>query len=202
MASQFWATLFTAGPRLHASASMPQQIQFFAILKQEKRFSVGHADRFLRQIRALAPPNGADRTCGKTNAFRLDPWSGGRTAGRGFMSISLENYLLAQSETAPAPGAGTQLILDLGMGKASPRAALTIKGCGGSSKKLPPEAACPQLFFAAKTPLKNSSLLENGIQFALRFSEGYSVGLFLDQRENRRRAPDPLRCERFFSPHR
>ncbi len=28
---------------------------------------------------------------------------------------------------------------------------------------------------------------ENGIQFALSFNEGYSVGLFLDQRENRRR---------------
>lgn len=28
---------------------------------------------------------------------------------------------------------------------------------------------------------------ENGVQFALRFDEGYSVGLFLDQRDNRRR---------------
>jgi len=28
---------------------------------------------------------------------------------------------------------------------------------------------------------------ENGLQFAIRFSEGYSVGLFLDQRDNRRR---------------
>jgi 23S rRNA (cytosine1962-C5)-methyltransferase len=28
---------------------------------------------------------------------------------------------------------------------------------------------------------------ENGVQFAIRFNEGYSVGIFLDQRENRRR---------------
>jgi len=28
---------------------------------------------------------------------------------------------------------------------------------------------------------------ENGLRFALRFDEGYSVGLFLDQRDNRRR---------------
>jgi 23S rRNA (cytosine1962-C5)-methyltransferase len=31
------------------------------------------------------------------------------------------------------------------------------------------------------------SALENGLQFELSFSEGYSVGLFLDQRDNRRR---------------
>ena len=31
------------------------------------------------------------------------------------------------------------------------------------------------------------AILENGLRFALSFREGYSVGLFLDQRENRRR---------------
>ena len=31
------------------------------------------------------------------------------------------------------------------------------------------------------------SIVENGIRFAIRFDEGYSVGLFLDQRDNRRR---------------
>src|SRR5260370_15011092 len=31
------------------------------------------------------------------------------------------------------------------------------------------------------------AIRENGVQFELSFKEGYSVGLFLDQRDNRRR---------------
>lgn len=41
---------------------------------------------------------------------------------------------------------------------------------------------------------------ENGIQFSLSFIEGYSVGLFLDQRENRRRLLTNYIAPKFFLP--
>ncbi len=46
--------------------------------------------------------------------------------------------------------------------------------------------AAPHHVFGATAPEK-FSIRENGLQFELSFSEGYSVGLFLDQRDNRRR---------------
>jgi 23S rRNA (cytosine1962-C5)-methyltransferase len=46
--------------------------------------------------------------------------------------------------------------------------------------------ASPQLVFG-KTAPERFAIRENRIQFELSFNEGYSVGLFLDQRDNRRR---------------
>jgi 23S rRNA (cytosine1962-C5)-methyltransferase len=44
----------------------------------------------------------------------------------------------------------------------------------------------PQLIFGESAP-ERFTLRENGLSFEMSFSEGYSVGLFLDQRDNRRR---------------
>lgn len=44
----------------------------------------------------------------------------------------------------------------------------------------------PQLVLGVAAP-EVFSMRENGVQFELSFNEGYSVGLFLDQRDNRRR---------------
>jgi 23S rRNA (cytosine1962-C5)-methyltransferase len=46
--------------------------------------------------------------------------------------------------------------------------------------------ASPQLTFGEEAPEK-FTVVENGVQFELSFREGYSVGIFLDQRDNRRR---------------
>jgi 23S rRNA (cytosine1962-C5)-methyltransferase len=46
--------------------------------------------------------------------------------------------------------------------------------------------ASPQLVFGEAAP-ERFEILENGVRFEMSFSEGYSVGLFLDQRDNRRR---------------
>ena len=46
--------------------------------------------------------------------------------------------------------------------------------------------ASPQLVMGEAAP-DTFAIQENGLQFELSFMEGYSVGLFLDQRENRRR---------------
>ncbi len=45
---------------------------------------------------------------------------------------------------------------------------------------------CPQLEIGARAP-DSFRVLENELSFELSFAEGYSVGLFLDQRDNRRR---------------
>jgi 23S rRNA (cytosine1962-C5)-methyltransferase len=46
--------------------------------------------------------------------------------------------------------------------------------------------ASPQLVLGEPAP-ERFEILENGIRFEMSFNEGYSVGLFLDQRDNRRR---------------
>jgi 23S rRNA (cytosine1962-C5)-methyltransferase len=46
--------------------------------------------------------------------------------------------------------------------------------------------ACPQWLAGATVP-EEFEITENGVRYAIRFSEGYSTGLFLDQRDNRRR---------------
>lgn len=45
---------------------------------------------------------------------------------------------------------------------------------------------CPQLVSGEAAP-DRFAIRENGVQFEMSFQEGYSVGLFLDQRDNRRR---------------
>lgn len=54
-----------------------------------------------------------------------------------------------------------------------------IRGAAGG-------AASPKLIAGAAAP-RQFTIRENGVQFELSFDEGYSVGLFLDQRDNRRR---------------
>lgn len=44
----------------------------------------------------------------------------------------------------------------------------------------------PQWLFGEEAPVE-FQVRENGVRYALRLGEGYSVGLFLDQRDNRRR---------------
>jgi 23S rRNA (cytosine1962-C5)-methyltransferase len=54
-----------------------------------------------------------------------------------------------------------------------------VRGSGGA-------AASPQLLFGELAPAA-FTIRENGVPYEIRFGEGYSVGLFLDQRDNRRR---------------
>lgn len=54
-----------------------------------------------------------------------------------------------------------------------------VRGCSGA-------AASPQLLFGDPAPAA-FTIRENGVRYEIRFGEGYSVGLFLDQRDNRRR---------------
>ncbi len=94
----------------------------------------------------------------------------------------LGDYLLAQSSQSIA-GRQAELLEQL---RERHRAAgvyhrLLTKHARGRGAE-----ASPVPLFGAKAP-PSFSIVENGLSYELSLQEGYSVGLFLDQRENRRR---------------
>jgi 23S rRNA (cytosine1962-C5)-methyltransferase len=95
----------------------------------------------------------------------------------------LGEYLLSQSAAPPTLEQNSKL--------ANLNATFALRGvyhkCLSSSPTRASRAeASPQLILGPAAP-NRFSVLENGLQFELSFVEGYSVGLFLDQRDNRRR---------------
>lgn len=115
----------------------------------------------------------------ETNAFRLihgasDGWSG-------WYVERLGEYLLSQSEKA---------ITEEQM-RRTPEIGATVRGLyhkilSRHVRGTTAAEASPQLIFGEVAP-ERFTVCENGIRFELSFNEGYSVGLFLDQRDNRRR---------------
>jgi 23S rRNA (cytosine1962-C5)-methyltransferase len=61
-----------------------------------------------------------------------------------------------------------------------------ILGSGVSVERRNPDGA-NESGFLPKAATTSFEILENGVRFEMSFNEGYSVGLFLDQRDNRRR---------------
>jgi 23S rRNA (cytosine1962-C5)-methyltransferase len=61
--------------------------------------------------------------------------------------------------------------------------------------------ASPQLIYGNAAPAQ-WAVRENGLQYGIRFSEGYSVGIFLDQRDNRRRLMTGYVAPNFTLPNR
>jgi 23S rRNA (cytosine1962-C5)-methyltransferase len=93
------------------------------------------------------------------------------------------DYLLSQSEqplTSRQRGALSQV-----MGALSSRGAYH-KVLSRLVRKSAPAEASPQRILGLPAP-QGFGIRENGLHFELSFEEGYSVGLFLDQRDNRRR---------------
>jgi len=115
----------------------------------------------------------------ETNAFRAihgasDSWPGWYVERFG-------NFLLSQSEaplTKPQQEHLAQLSPNI---RDAYHKTLSRHVRGASASE-----ASPQHVFGENAP-ERFSILENGVQFELSFNEGYSVGLFLDQRDNRRR---------------
>ncbi|MDD5139974.1 MAG: class I SAM-dependent methyltransferase [Verrucomicrobiales bacterium] len=116
-----------------------------------------------------------------TNAFRLihgasDGWPGWHVE-------KLGDFLLSQSE-APLNARQNEEISWL---------AKTFSSRGAYHKTLlrhvrlsKTAEASPQLVLGDAAP-ERFEIQENGIRYEMSFNEGYSVGLFLDQRDNRRR---------------
>ena len=95
----------------------------------------------------------------------------------------LGDYLLSQAEAPLGAKQSEELV----------RLATTFSSRGGYHKTLSrqvrrstPADASPQLVLGEAAP-ERFEILENGVRYEMSFNEGYSVGLFLDQRDNRRR---------------
>lgn len=116
-----------------------------------------------------------------TNAYRLI--HGASDGHPGWYVERLGDYLLSQSERALTPAQQEDLA----------RLAKALGARGAYHKLLTHQVArtacaeaSPQLVLGEAAP-DRFTVRENGVEYELSFEEGYSVGLFLDQRDNRRR---------------
>jgi 23S rRNA (cytosine1962-C5)-methyltransferase len=116
-----------------------------------------------------------------TNAFRVI--NGASDGWPGWFVEKLGDFLLSQSEAA----------LNGRQGEALSRLAKTFSSRGAYHKTLSRHVrqskvadASPQLILGEAAP-ERFAILENGVHYEMSFNEGYSVGLFFDQRDNRRR---------------
>lgn len=117
----------------------------------------------------------------ETNAFRLI--HGASDGWPGWYVERLGDFLLSQSEHPLTEAQRMEL-----------ERLLEITGARGAYHKLlnrqvrrtALESASPQLVLGEAAP-ERFEIRENGVRYELSFAEGYSVGLFLDQRDNRRR---------------
>jgi 23S rRNA (cytosine1962-C5)-methyltransferase len=110
----------------------------------------------------------------QTNAFRLI--HGAADGWPGLYIDRLGDFLLAQS-AAPLTAAQQKCVEDC---------ARRYPGAGIYHKLLEQKARAAPEWVSGENAPPEIIVRENGLQFALRFDEGYSVGLFLDQRDNRR----------------
>jgi 23S rRNA (cytosine1962-C5)-methyltransferase len=116
-----------------------------------------------------------------TNAFRVI--HGAADGFPGWHVEKLGEFLLSQSETAL--NKSQREVLEKLAEKFFSRS-VYHKILNRRVREISSAEASPQFVFGERAP-DFFTIRENGIQFALSFDEGYSVGLFLDQRENRRR---------------
>ena len=141
--------------------------------------------KFLAPVNFEAEPRLALRTAiiapESTNAFRLI--HGASDGWPGWFVEKLGDFLLSQSDTP----------LDARQKEELSRLAKAFSSCGAYHKILSRQVrrsstadASPQLVLGEPAP-ERFEILENGVRYEMSFNEGYSVGLFLDQRDNRRR---------------
>ena len=117
----------------------------------------------------------------ETNAFRLI--HGASDGWPGWFVEKLGDFLLSQSE-APLDKKQKEELSRLAKNFAARGA--YHKTLSRQIRKTTTNAASPQLVWGEAAP-ERFEILENGLRYELSFTEGYSVGLFLDQRDNRRR---------------
>jgi 23S rRNA (cytosine1962-C5)-methyltransferase len=118
---------------------------------------------------------------GLTNAWRLihgtsDGWEG-------WYVEKLGEFLLSQSNQALSARQKDELTR---LTRASGVRGAYHKSLSRQVRRSTPADAWPPLVFGEPAP-ERFEVLENGVHFEMSFNEGYSVGLFLDQRDNRHR---------------
>jgi 23S rRNA (cytosine1962-C5)-methyltransferase len=116
-----------------------------------------------------------------TNAFRVI--HGASDGWPGWFVEKLGDFLLSQSE-APLSDRQSEELSRLGKIFSSRGAYHKI--LSRQVRRSATAEASPQLAFGEAAP-ERFEIFENGVRYVMSFNEGYSVGLFLDQRDNRRR---------------
>ena len=113
-----------------------------------------------------------------TTAFRLV--HGASDGWPGWYVDRLGDFLLSQGESTVRPEQLSQVAGDV------PVLGSYHKTLSRHVRQTRPAEASPQLLHGQPAP-ERFAIRENGVRFELSFAAGYSVGLFLDQRDNRRR---------------
>ena len=129
-----------------------------------------------------------------TDSFRLI--HGASDGWPGWYVDKLGDFLLSQGELEPRPDqkdALTQLMSSLSARGVYHKLLTRRTGKTGLSD------ASPRHLLGELAP-ERFTIKENGVHFELSFAEGYSVGLFLDQRDNRRRLLKNHVAARFDTP--
>ncbi len=116
-----------------------------------------------------------------TNAFRVIHGAG--DGWPGWFVEKLGDFLLSQSESPLSAKQNEEL--SWFVKKFSSRGAYH-KILSRQVRRSTTIEASPQLIFGEAAP-ERFEILENGVRYEMSFNEGYSVGLFLDQRDNRGR---------------
>ena len=115
----------------------------------------------------------------ETNVLRLV--HGASDGWLGWYVEQLGDFLLSQSE-APLTSAQHERLAQFRPGVRGAYHKILSRHVRGASAA----QASPQHIFGEVAP-ERFTIRENSVEFELSFNEGYSVGLFLDQRDNRRR---------------
>lgn len=115
------------------------------------------------------------------NAYRLVHGAG--DGYKGFYLDRLGDYLLASKEGFPNPA--EEKITRAWMSRLKSRG-VYMKQLERHVRKSNKETSSPKLWLGVAGN-NETTVVENDIHYQVRFDEGYSVGVFLDQRENRQR---------------
>jgi len=118
----------------------------------------------------------------ETDAFRVVHGAADGQPGR--YRDRLGEWQLFAGETPPTPAEAAALLGDA-EGPPAVRG-VYFKRLLRQVRQTPVEEASP-VHLAGEVASERFTVRENGLRFELSFREGYSTGLFLDQRENRRR---------------
>lgn len=116
-----------------------------------------------------------------TNAFRLI--HGASDGWPGWFVEKLGDFLLSQSEHPLSEKQNSELAR---LGKVFSSRGAYHKNLSRHVRRSTTTQVSPQLVFGEAAP-ERFEILENGVRYEMSFIEGYSTGLFLDQRDNRRR---------------
>ena len=115
-----------------------------------------------------------------------DAWRVIHGASDGWPGLQVEklgDFLLAQS--TGEPNASERELIEA-LARAHGSRGVYHKTLNRNVRGAGPTDASPKLLFGTTAPAR-FIIRENGLNFEMSFGEGYSVGLFLDQRDNRRR---------------